>query len=168
MASFFDSENLESIKAQHQQAADAERARELSKEERRQAAQSQRDRFLPIASRAIRDFPAAAQQVGLPLKRITVNTIGIPHGVQVWELFTYIEGGGASWTYYVTKSGAVYEDFNSYNMFKHSSVAKAADGLYRSLSKSSGTKIPDLIEEPLEDAIARRLKSALAGHPSIW
>lgn len=165
MASFFDSESLESIKAQHQQATDAERARELSKEERRQAAQSQRDRFLPIASRAIRDFPAAAQQVGLPLKRITVKTIGIPHGVQVWELFTYNNHGGAWWTYYVAKSGAVYEDFNSYSMFSRSSVAKAADALYMSLSNMSGTKIPDLIEEPLEDAVASCLKRALKGHP---
>lgn len=165
MASVFDNEILESIKAQHQQAAHTEQKRKLSEEERRQAAKDQRGRFLPIASRAIRDFPDAAQQVGLPLDRITVKTLGIPHGVEVWELFTYNNHGGAWWTYYVTKSGAVYEDFHDYSMFSRSSVAKAADAMYMSLSNTSGTKIPNLIEEPLEDAIAGLLERALKGKP---
>ena len=165
MSSFFDSERLESIKAQHQRAAKAEEARKLSEEERRQVALDQRDRLLPIASRAIRDFPAASQQVGLPLEHITVKTLGIPHGVAVWGLFTYNTGGGAWWTYYVTKTGAVYEDFNGYGMFSRSSVEKAADALYKRLSKTSGTRIPDLIDEPLEDAVAGLLERALKGKP---
>ena len=42
---------------------------------------------------------------------------------------------------------------------------KAADALYKRLSKTSGTRIPDLIDEPLEDAVAGLLERALKGKP---
>lgn len=165
MASFSDGEQLESAEVQDYRDTEVVQARKLTAKEFSHVERRQRDLFMPIANRAISNFPAAAQEAELPLTTITVKALGVSRRIQVWELFTYDNHDGAWWTYYISKSGHIYEDFQSLREYTRSTVGKAAEALYKSESHTDGSGVPGLIDGPIEDAVLSRLEDALKGHP---